>query len=166
MTIIVLVATFSFCILPQKSLLFTMFIELLQWAHYSKLLKSHPSLFCHCLHIYMYFSVMFPLSDFIPTMSTLDIIKLICSLISFQASYFIYLHYFSIVFLSILLSVITREKGRVEMGKGQVDISAHAGWGGGGWGSASQMMRVNYIHPYMLTAQCIGGELYTLHLLS
>ncbi len=78
----------------------------------------------------MYFSVMFPISDFIPTMSMLDIRKLICSLISFQASYFIYLHYFSTLLLSILLIVITREKGKVEMGR-QVDISAHAGWGGG-----------------------------------
>jgi hypothetical protein len=53
MTIIVLVATFSFCIPPLNSLLFTVFSGLLQyyvmaqsqWAHYSQLLKSHTSIF-------------------------------------------------------------------------------------------------------------------------
>jgi hypothetical protein len=35
-----------------------------------------------------------------------------------------------------------RVKGkRVEKGGGQVDISAHVGWGGGGGGNASHLMR-------------------------
>jgi hypothetical protein len=39
-----------------KSLLFTMFIELSQWAHYGKLLKSHTSIFFVIAYTFIFLS--------------------------------------------------------------------------------------------------------------
>ena len=36
----------------------------------------------------------------------------------------------------------TREKGRMEMGRGQEVISANNGWGYGGWGNVRRVVRV------------------------
>jgi hypothetical protein len=48
------------------------------------------------------------------------------------------------------------------MGKGQVDISAHAGWGGGYGGNTSRMVRIdNILLTYLLlSAVAANGTLH------